>query len=260
MYSAHALVDGFPGRSSSHGAFGWSSVWLLQGGGRVVLVETGPPSYIPLLTAGLAQLDLEPRQVTDVLITHAHWDHLSNITMFPDATKWIGAAELRWAEGVPADAPFVSQLHVRELLQPGAGVGRVHDGQLVMPGITALATPGHTPGHLAFLVQTDDGSLIFAGDAVKNVHELSTLKFDFTMDAAASRRSAARLRSLMKDTGAALVPGHDVLLQLSDDHIMRTAAVGAQISFVADAGRPTEDRTISADDPAAVRDRSGQRP
>lgn len=245
MYQLDPFVSGFPGKSASHGAFGWSSVHLLRGNGRVILVETGPPAYIPLLSAALERLGLTTDDVTDILLTHSHWDHLSNIMMFPKAQVWIGAEELIWARSLPRDAPFMSSLHIAELHGRGSAVSRVGDGDAILPGITVLASPGHTPGHLCYAVDTDTGPMIFAGDAVKNLYELTTSNVDSTLDAQASRATIARIRGHLQTTGALLIPGHDVPLRLQGDTATRVIRQQAQISFFPTATGGEEDRTIS---------------
>ncbi|MEV4737631.1 MULTISPECIES: MBL fold metallo-hydrolase [unclassified Microbacterium] len=244
MYTLHSLVDGFPGKSSSHGAFGWSSLWLLQDEERRVLVDAGPPAYIPLIHAGLAELGLTTADITDVLVTHLHWDHVGNFTMYPNATTWVGEDEMAWAATQPPGTPFVPDLHVQELQRRTEGVERMRDGQEVLPGITAIASPGHTPGHLAFHVEAADRSHVFAGDAVKNVFELNTLRVDSTMDADASRASVDRLRSLIRDTDGLLIPGHDVALGLDGAEAVRLAAQTARIGFFADGVQGEADRSI----------------
>lgn len=245
-YSVHPVVEGFPGKSASHGAFGWSSVWLLRGNDRVILVETGPPAYIPLISAFLDRCGLGPEDVTDVLLTHAHWDHLSNIMMFPRATLWIGAEELAWARTVPRDAPFMSTLHTRELQERGRGTGLVSHGDTILPGVTVIATPGHTPGHVSYTVETESGSVIFAGDAVKNIYELTTLNIDSTLDAGQSRASIRRLREQAGQMGARIVPGHDVVLQQEGNSFMRTYEQRAEISVFPGKEDGEVDRSITA--------------
>jgi N-acyl homoserine lactone hydrolase len=244
MYELHSLVDGFPGKSSSHGAFGWSSLWLLQHQDRRVLIDAGPPAYMPLIHAGLAEHGLDTGDITDVVVTHLHWDHVGNFTMYPNATTWVGEEELAWAATQPAGTAFIPDLHVQELLRRREGVERMRDGQELLPGITAIASPGHTPGHLAFHVETMDRSHIFAGDAVKNVFELNTLEVDSTMDAEASRASVDRLRSLLRDTGGVLVPGHDVALALDGADAVRMTPQSSTIGFFADGVRGEVDRSI----------------
>lgn len=244
QYVAHPLVEGFPGKSASHGAFGWSSMWLLDDGTRRVLVDAGQPAYIPLIHAGLERLGLTPDDVTDVLLTHMHWDHVSNFTMFQNAVTWVGEAELKWAAEQPAGTPFIPDLHVQELLRRREGVERMSAGQEVLPGIHAVASPGHTPHHLAFFAERTAQPLVFAGDSVKNIHELATSEVDSTMDADASVRTIERLRSLMRDTDGVLLPGHDVGLALDGAEVLRLRQQRARIGFFADALSSESDRSI----------------
>lgn len=243
-YSVRTIVNGFPGKSATHGGFGWSSVGIARSATRTVLIETGPPAYIPLVNEGLANAGITAAEVTDVLITHAHWDHLANFPLFPRAHLWIGNAELRWAAVLPANEPFTSTLHVQRLLDEGDRVGRLNDGDEPIPGIRVIATPGHTPGHLAYEVAGDSSPMIFAGDAVKNLYELATGDVDSTLDRTASRDSVARLRERMRTTGAILVPGHDVPLRLDADSAIRTVPQHAQIDYFGSADGPPTDHSI----------------
>lgn len=243
-YTAHPIVDGFPGKSHSHGAFGWSSLWLLDDGARRVLIDAGQPAYIPLIHEGLDRLGLTPSDITDVLITHLHWDHVANFTMFENATTWVGEAELAWAAQLPAGTTFIPDLHVRELLRRTEGVERMAPGQEVLPGIHAIASPGHTPNHLAFFAERTDDRLVFAGDAVKNVHELGTGLADSTLDADASAATIDRLRSLLTDTAGLLVPGHDVALRLDGGTVERVRPQRAAIGYFPDATGGEQDRSI----------------
>lgn len=243
-YSAHPLVEGFPGKSASHGAFGWSSLWLLDDGERRVLIDAGQPAYIPLIHTGLERLGLTTDDVTDVLITHLHWDHVANFTMFRNATTWVGEQELAWASQLPSGTPFIPDLHVHELLRRTDGVERTAPGREILPGIHTIGSPGHTPHHLAFHVERPQGQLLFAGDAVKNVHELTTLQADSSLDSEASTATIDRLRSLLTDTGGTLVPGHDVGLRIVDGAVERVRPQEAQIAFFAAGADGAEDRSI----------------
>lgn len=243
-YTAHAIVDGFPGKSSSHGAFGWSSLWLLDDGTRRVLIDAGQPAYIPLIHESLERLGLTTADITDVMLTHMHWDHVANFTMFQNAVTWVGERELAWAAEQPAGTKFIPDLHVQELVRRTERVERIRPGQEVLPGIHVIPAPGHTPHHLAFLTDRAEQPLVFAGDSVKNIHELATAQVDSTMDEDASIRTIDRLRSLLIDTSATLLPGHDVGLSLIDGEVQRLRQQRAQISFFADALNPARDRSI----------------
>ena len=97
MVQVDVLVQGFPGRSVCHGGLGWSTIALLRGEGRVVLIDVGAFGIRRELKKQLKARGIEPAQVTDVVLTHAHYDHSVNFTLFPNARLWIGEQELAWA-------------------------------------------------------------------------------------------------------------------------------------------------------------------
>jgi glyoxylase-like metal-dependent hydrolase (beta-lactamase superfamily II) len=219
-------------------------MWLLDDGERRVLVDAGQPAYIPLIHEGLAKLGLRPEDVTDVLLTHMHWDHVANFTMFANATTWVGEKELAWAAEQPAGTKFIPDLHVQELLRRTEGVERISAGQEFLPGIHAIASPGHTPHHLAFFTERTAESMIFAGDSVKNIHELASLRADSSMDDEQSVATIDRLRSLLTDTSGVLLPGHDVGLSLIDGDVQRVRPQHAILGYFADASSGEQDRSI----------------
>lgn len=222
IYDLDLIVVGFPGKTTTHGGLGWSTVALLRGDGRTILVDTGPPQYVKLLRERLAERGVELDDVTDILATHLHWDHVSNITMFPKATVTVGRYELDWASKQPAGTFLVPDLHVKYLAESGERVRRVVDEETVLPGITAYLTPGHSPGHVAYTVTTDRGPVVFAGDAAKNRYEVATGEVDSSLDFDASRRSVDRLRELMAVNEATLIPGHDVPLLVEHGEVVAT--------------------------------------
>jgi N-acyl homoserine lactone hydrolase len=239
-YKAHRLVTGVPGRSTTHVGMGWSSVYLLQAPGVTVLVDTGPPVYVDLLKAGLAELGLRPGDVTHLLVTHLHWDHVCNFTMFDSARVVVSEAELDWAYRQPVGTLFVPDVHVEKLHRMRDQLLLVRDGQQPVPGITTIATPGHTPGHVAYQAPTPSGDLVFAGDAVKNRRELATGEAESTLDPVASRESIARLRDrLAGDARCGLVPGHDVRLSWRDGDVVTLDQLDCDVvSYVGDHGAP----------------------
>ncbi|HZD65928.1 MAG TPA: MBL fold metallo-hydrolase, partial [Acidimicrobiales bacterium] len=159
MYRFDLVMTGFPGRSTEHGPLGWSTVGLLRGDGRTVLVDTGGPAYREPLLLGLRQRGVSAQDVTDVLITHCHWDHVSNFTLFPRARVTVPGAELDWAAAQAPGTWHLAELHVARLASGTDDVVLAAPGQEVAPGITAVATPGHTPGHFAYRATTADGEV-----------------------------------------------------------------------------------------------------
>jgi N-acyl homoserine lactone hydrolase len=217
-YSVDALVQGFPGRATRHGGLGWSGVTLLRGDGRVVLVDSGGFGVRGPLADALAARGVPPGDVTDVLLTHVHYDHAVNALLFPRASLWIGAADLEWARAKAPGFDPVPELYAAEL-DRHPHTRRIEGDGPVLPGVEAIAAPGHTPGCLVYRVAAQDGpGVLFAGDAVKNRAELISGEVDMTVDREASEASVRLVRDLWHATpGAILVPGHDLPMRLGPD-------------------------------------------
>ncbi|MBI4600847.1 MAG: N-acyl homoserine lactonase family protein, partial [Planctomycetes bacterium] len=157
--------------------------WLLEGGGRRVLVDTGVwieegSRYMPTLIQEprwrperrLAALGVEPGSIDAIVVTHLHFDHLSTaVDLFPRARLFLQRRELETAlsPAHPWLAAFYSKAVV-ERLRPGGDLARrldVVDGDAdVLPGIRVLWTGGHTPGHQSVLFEGPEGPVCLAGD------------------------------------------------------------------------------------------------
>ena len=230
MYTLDVLIQGFPGKTLHHGGLGWSTVPLIRGHNEVILIDTGSYSYRDPLLQRLEQLGLGLDDVTSVVLTHCHWDHICNYTLFPKAKIFVPNDDLEWALGQPVGTWHIPEFHV-EKLGADRRVIRVRDGDEFLPELRAVATPGHTPGHLGYIARGERADLIFAGDAAKNQAELMTEKVDMTLDLAASQASIRRLRMLAADRPAnIIVCGHDRLLSLDGDRVVYLASLQAAVT------------------------------
>src|SRR5680860_325806 len=215
-YQLDIIVSGFPGKSVCHGTLGWSSIVLLTGHGKVVLIDVGSFGLRKLLIEGLAARGLTPDDVTDVLLTHAHYDHSINWVVFPKARIVIGGAELDWSLTQPWGLTMVPELYMKEL-NSWPKLYRAADKEEVVPGITAMVAAGHTPGHFVYLLKGRDHDVIFTGDAAKNRAELVSGEADMSYDPAISRASIAAIFAIWKQKpGSIVVPGHDLPMVLKD--------------------------------------------
>ncbi len=209
-YEIDILVHGFPGKSVCHGSLGWSSIVLLRGHGHVALVDVGAFGMRRTLIERLAERGLKPADVTDVLLTHSHYDHSINWTLFSHARIVIGGDEIDWSVGVPWGETPVPELYVRELRR-WPTLHRAADGDEVLPGVTAHLTPGHTPGHLVYLLRGETRDVVFTGDAAKNRAELLTRGADMSLDDGHRGASFDRIWTWWAARpGSVLVPGHDL--------------------------------------------------
>lgn len=217
MYSLDVLVQGYPGKSVCHGGLGWSTIALLRGAGRVALIDVGAFNVRPELKKQLDARGVAAEAVTDVILTHAHWDHSVNYTLFPNAAVHIGRTEMAWATKVPTGFNPLPELYVSDLAKlPRARL--VGEGEEVIPGITAHEAPGHTPGCLLFYMTANEVPVLFTGDAAKNRAELLSMDVDMTMDQGASEASLALIWEMWRRVpGTLLVPGHDLTMTLGTD-------------------------------------------
>ncbi len=215
-YQIDILVTGFPGKSVCHGSLGFSTIVLIRVAERVALLDVGSFGQRYLLQEQLQLHGLGPDDVTDVLLTHSHYDHSINWVMFPNARVVIGREELDWSLDEPWGRTVVPELYVRELAASHQ-LHAVASGDEVFPGIVAHACPGHTPGSLVFVLHTEARDLVFSGDACKNRAELVSRSADMTYDAAVTQRSIEHIWSLWEGRpNNILVPGHDLPMVLED--------------------------------------------
>lgn len=215
-YDIEIAVQGYPGKAVCHGGLGWSTIALLRGHGRVALIDTGSFGQRNLIIERLQANGLAPADVTDVLLTHSHWDHSINWVMFPNAKVYIDAGELAWSIKEPWGTTPVPELYVREL-DASKQLVRIAAGAATIPGITTHAAPGHTPGHVFFMLEGQSRDIIFTGDAAKNRAEILSRTADMTYDPNVSRRSIEGIWALWrKRPGTVLVPGHDVPMVLEN--------------------------------------------
>ena len=156
---------------------------LLRRGDTLALFDAGSGlSFQPSagrLPEALEAAGIDPFDITHVIFTHGHPDHLWGVLddfdepYFPDAEHMMGAVELDyWMD----DATVASIGEERAAFAVGAKrrleviadrITRIADGDEVLPGVMAALTAGHTPGHLAFAV---DGAAMILGDAIGNDH------------------------------------------------------------------------------------------
>jgi glyoxylase-like metal-dependent hydrolase (beta-lactamase superfamily II) len=135
---------------------------LLRMPGHVVLLDTGLGPLLPgaALPQSLKLADVEPSAITDVLITHAHGDHLGGLATsdhtlaFPNATIRMSSRE--WAF-VQAQNPAWAKVFAPKIavFEPGAEI---------LPGITPIALYGHTPGHVGYEIVSGGARIEDLGD------------------------------------------------------------------------------------------------
>ena len=177
----------------------------------------------PLATA-LAEVGLTPADLSLAAVSHLHVDHAGGVPTLAAAGVpiVIGAAELDFARS-GAVGPSEG-FHTPDWSAPDTRWRQVEADSEIAPGVLALATPGHTPGHLSFVVRlAGTGDWVFCADAADLGQNLldavpcGSSTPDTVESRAASAWSTERLLALGR-AGARLIPGHDQVVTTAIRH------------------------------------------
>lgn len=177
---------------------------LVKTGQQVVLIDTGVGGA---LQGSLKLAKVKPDSVTDILITHAHPDHIGGLVIkgalaFPNAKIRMAAAEWSWLQGQAENADLVKVITPKvETFEPGTEV---------VPGITAIDLKGHTPGHSGYeIVSGKDHLLDFGDTAHSSIISLAKptwhISFDNDQDLGEQNR-VAELTKLAKNQETIFAP------------------------------------------------------
>jgi glyoxylase-like metal-dependent hydrolase (beta-lactamase superfamily II) len=203
--------------------------WVARSTERTILIDCGfndasgsrrgrtmlcPPAV------ALRRLGIEPADISMLVLTHGHYDHIGNVAEFPAAELVMSAREYEFWTGPLASRPLFStsaetgdidalieaRAAGRLRLLPGGAGAR----QPVAAGIDVLEVGGHTPGQLVVLVSTGLGEAVIASDALHYYDEMRLDRpFTHVADLPAMYEGFELLRNLTADDARPLVAGHD---------------------------------------------------
>lgn len=210
-------------------------VFLIDTGNELLLVDTGmcdterankyhhPNSYQApgqAIDRALKGLGYECGEITKIIFTHLHWDHVSNMGKFKNAAYYAQRQEYEFA-----NAPI--PLYFKSYENPALGIGPSFKGLRdrfvlingeaeIVPGVRVFPSPGHSAGHQCVEVDTADGSYILAGDALflqENLKSVPSLHYTVTppgrfSDIVSWYRSAEEIKS-RADSAEMVLPCHE---------------------------------------------------
>lgn len=188
-----------------------SNGYAVLDGDRAALVDPGLPVGGDAVLKELRGARLLDR-VTDVLVTHADIDHLGAAAALQEATGatvWLGRADAEIVEGKREPSTrFRRLLAHRKAPRVTGPLELLEGGEEPFPRLRAVATPGHTPGHMAFTFE----EVVFAGDAVRGTKDgLRLMPGLLTSDP----REAEQSLTVIAGLGARwLCPGHGRIREL----------------------------------------------
>jgi len=202
------------------------TVWLVRGNGHNILVDAG--FYRPQFfknwkveafmkpSDAVAQAGVKPEEITDVIITHMHWDHADGMDLFPNAKIWIQKDEYTYYTGAAWQTPIThggidpdDVLAAVKLNLAGKLTLVNGDAQEILPGITCYTGGKHTYQSQYVGVNTRSGTVVLASD---NMYLYENLEKHVPIAQTLDKESNLRAHDRMKQLAASprlIVPGHD---------------------------------------------------
>jgi len=218
------------------------TVWPIvdKSSNRVIVVDAGfyrdkfisswkPQDYARPSEALKAALGIDPDRVTDIIVTHSHWDHFDGADLFPKATIWIQKAEVDYYLSASGDVKNRGGLDAADapMLVKLKADGRVRlvdgDNQEILPGVRVYTGGKHTFESQYVGVTTRNGVFVLASDNAylyKNLDE--HIPIAQTLDAQSNLAAQTRMVELAGGI-ARVIPGHDPVV------FTRFPATGANV-------------------------------
>jgi glyoxylase-like metal-dependent hydrolase (beta-lactamase superfamily II) len=201
-------------------------VWLVRGNGHTILVDSGfyrerffrqwkVANFVKPSDA-VARAGVKPEEVTDVIVTHMHWDHADGMDLFPKARMWIQKDELEYYAGSAWQARNThggidpDDILAAVKLNTQGRVGLVNgDAQEILPGISCYTGGKHTYASQFVTVATSAGTVVLASDNMYLYENLEKhVPIAATLDADSNLRAQDRMKQLASDPRL-IIPGHD---------------------------------------------------
>jgi glyoxylase-like metal-dependent hydrolase (beta-lactamase superfamily II) len=186
------------------------NVFVINTGSKLVMVDTGAGVLfgptLGKLMANLKAAGYQPEQVDEIYLTHMHGDHVGGLVSdgkiaFPNATVhaakadadfWLSQSNMDKAPEGNKDTFKGAMASLNPYIQAGKFKTFTGNTDLV-PGVSAVATPGHTPGHTSYMVESAGQKIMLVGDlvhvaAVQMENPSVTINFDSDKKAAVASR------------------------------------------------------------------------
>lgn len=202
-------------------------IWVIRGNNQVILFDSGfhRARWIEQFKvtdflrpdSALAQAGVRPDSVTDIIVSHAHWDHMGGIDLFPNATVWIQKQEYQyylgdaWQQGGRRGGIDVEDLNAL-LRKNTSGKLKLIDGddQEVLPGIRVYTGARHT--YASQYLRVDGAQpYVLASDNAYLFRNIARREASATFTPADREANLAAIDRMISLAGSAsrVIPGHD---------------------------------------------------
>jgi N-acyl homoserine lactone hydrolase len=203
------LFHGFPGKSN-RGFLGWSSCVLLRGkNNKPILFDTAGFNERYSLLSKLDGLGIRPHDIETVFLSHFHFDHAVNYSLFENACFYLHEKEVEHVKQ-NGKKDLAIPFEMFAALENSGKLAVLSGDQGETEGIMWRHTPGHTPGLYSLFLEHEGERWVLASDAVKNRYELLAEEAAMTWN---DEESSQSIR-MIKEWADVVLPGHDQLLRV----------------------------------------------
>jgi len=201
------------------------TVWLLKGpDGRNILVDAGfyrdnfvrqwKPVDFEKPSDAVARAGVKAEDVTDIIVSHVHWDHLDGVDLFPNARVWIQREEFEHhldSAGTVKDRAInaADAKALAEIAKQGRVMLVDGDGKEIIPGIRVYTGGKHTFASQLATVNTASGTVVIASDNMYLYENMARhVPIAQTLDRESNLRTQDRMKTLASNQRL-IIPGHD---------------------------------------------------
>ena len=200
--------------------------WYIAGAPKKVLVDTGPSDpdlaarYHPhlrldkdkvTLEQALSKVGVKPQEIELVIFTHLHWDHCYNLESLSKSIFLVQNDEIQYAVSPLPIHKVAYEVGIPDLRPAWMSVfDRIritNNDEEILPGISVITLPGHTPGFQGVLVQAEKKHYLIAGDAIPLFENWEgSIPSGIHIDLREYEKTFKKIKSLKPDV---ILPGHD---------------------------------------------------
>jgi glyoxylase-like metal-dependent hydrolase (beta-lactamase superfamily II) len=157
----------------------------------------------------LKQVGVEPEDVTHLILTHAHFDHVGYLDAFPNAKVFAHQKELAWIAGLPVWSIGYGSFSIEKIERVRAQMTVIYGERAqILPGIEVVYAGGHSAGSMAVVVNTKKGRVCLCGD---NCFLYETIEEHLPIGLTNNLYESLAFMEKLPALGDILIPGHDPL-------------------------------------------------
>lgn len=203
--------------------------WVLVSDDRAIVVDTGAAEtkvrnlgrdWLAQPTDALKRLGVDPEHVEDVILSHAHWDHVGDLSSFPKARFYMNDLEMESITGPDMTYAILREAYHQDEAQQLTGLAYedrltfIQGDGTFAPGVDYTLIGGHSAGQIALTVKTERGPVVLATDAIHFWQEVEKERaFLIFHDLRKMLAGYRKLNAMVDGDMGRLLPGHDPLIR-----------------------------------------------